>query len=108
MTNDQLKELHKEVCKELSDIKTVYMAMGVMIADMRGQIDTIFEKQGIVLHNPVTCDYQGLFKNIKTHKDRGIFEGLERLPDCCGKTTYATQEDAQAAADRLNGGEFSV
>jgi hypothetical protein len=78
--NNQLRKLHRELCSELSDLKTAHMTMGVQIADMRGQIDTIFEKHGTVLHNPVTCDYQGLFKNIKTHNDRSIFEGLEHSP----------------------------
>jgi len=87
MTNDELKAMHKELCDELSDVKTAYMSLGVMIADMRGQIDTIFENNGTVLYNPVSCDYKRPFQHIKTHENRSIFE--------CTDAPITTQKETE-------------
>ena len=60
-----LKGLHGELIAELAIVKSAHNELGIMITDMRGQIDTIFEREGVKVPKK-QYDYVG-FKT--TRKD---------------------------------------
>ena len=43
----ELKLLHAELVAEIVIVKTAHQELGVAISDLRGQLDTLFERMGV-------------------------------------------------------------
>ena len=47
MQMEELQSLHAELVAEIVIVKTAHRELGISMSDLRGQLDTLFERMGV-------------------------------------------------------------